>query len=86
MEKMIFKWCIEQWNKKKVVTRGIIFPKALYIYPNHSGGKSNNKIFTALKSWSYGGLQEASKTVQVQDLIHRSEASREMESNGGTHH
>ena len=31
------------------------------------------------------GLQEASKTVQVQDLIHRSEASREMGSNGGTH-
>lgn len=32
------------------------------------------------------GLQEASKTVQVQDLIHRSEAAREMGSNGGTHH
>ena len=32
------------------------------------------------------GLQEASKTVQVQDIIHRSEAAREMGSNGGTHH
>ena len=32
------------------------------------------------------GLQEASKTVQVQDLVHRSESSREMGSNGGTHH
>ena len=32
------------------------------------------------------GLQEASKTVQVQDLIHRSEAAREMVSNGATHH
>ena len=32
------------------------------------------------------GLQEASKTVQVQDLIHRSEAAREMGINGGTHH
>ena len=32
------------------------------------------------------GLQEASKTVQVQDLIHRSEAARERGSNGGTHH
>ena len=31
------------------------------------------------------GIQEASKTVQVQDLIHRSEATREMGSNGGTH-
>ena len=31
------------------------------------------------------GLQESRKTVQVQDLIHRSEASREMGSNGGTH-
>ena len=31
------------------------------------------------------GLQEASKTVQVQDLIHRPEASIEMGSNGGTH-
>ena len=31
------------------------------------------------------GLQEASKTVQVQDLIHWSEAAREMGSNGGTH-
>ena len=32
------------------------------------------------------GLQEASKTFQVQDLIHRSEAAREMGINGGTHH
>ena len=32
------------------------------------------------------GLQEASKTVQVKDLIHRSEAAREMGINGGTHH
>ena len=32
------------------------------------------------------GLQEASKNVQVQDLIHRSEAAREMGSHGGTHH
>ena len=32
------------------------------------------------------GLQEAIKTVQAQDLIHRSEAAREMGSNGGTHH
>ena len=32
------------------------------------------------------GLQEASKTVPVQDLIRRSEAAREMGSNGGTHH
>ena len=32
------------------------------------------------------GLQEASKNVQVKDLIHRSEAAREMGSNGGTHH
>ena len=31
-------------------------------------------------------LQEGSKTVQVQDLIYRSEAAREMGSNGGTHH
>ena len=32
------------------------------------------------------GIQEASKTVQVQDLTHRSEAAREMGSNDGTHH
>ena len=32
------------------------------------------------------GIQEASKTVQLQDLIHRSEAAREIGSNGGTHH
>ena len=32
------------------------------------------------------GLQEASKTVQVQDLIHRSESAREMGSNGVTRH
>ena len=32
------------------------------------------------------GIQEARKNVQVQDLIHRSEAAREMGSNGGTHH
>ena len=48
--------------------------------------KVQQQHLTALKSWFYGGLQEASKTVQVQDLIHRSEAAREMGSNGGTHH
>ena len=32
------------------------------------------------------GLQEARKTVQVQYLIHWSEAAREMGSNVGTHH
>ena len=32
------------------------------------------------------GLQEAIKTFQVQDIIHWSEAAREMGSNGGTHH
>ena len=32
------------------------------------------------------GIQEASKTFQVQDLIHWSESAREMGSNGGTHH
>ena len=32
------------------------------------------------------GIQEASKTVQVQDLVHRSEDAREMGSNGVTHH
>ena len=32
------------------------------------------------------GFQEASKTVQMQDLTHRSEAAIEIGSNGGTHH
>ena len=61
MEKMILKWCKEQWNKIKVVTRGIIFHKALCIYPKHSGGKSNNQIFAALKSWFYGGFKKLAK-------------------------
>ena len=61
MEKVILKWCKEQWNKNKVVTRGIIFHKALCIYPKHSGGKSNNKIFTVLKSWFYGGFKKRAK-------------------------
>ena len=61
MEKLIIKWCKEQWNKNKVVTCGIIFHKALCIYPKHSGGKSNNKIFTVLKSWFYGGFQKREK-------------------------
>ena len=61
MEKMILKWCKEQRNKKKVVMWGIIFHKALCIYPNHIGGKFNNKIFTALKSWLYGGFKKREK-------------------------
>ena len=40
---------------------GIIFHKALCIYPKHSGGKSNNKIFTALNSWFYGGFKKREK-------------------------
>ena len=31
------------------------------------------------------GIQEARNFFQVKDLIHRSEAAREMGSNGGTH-
>ena len=58
---MIIKWCKEQCNKRKVVTRGIIFHKALCIHPKHSGGKSNNKIFTALKSCFYGGFKKRAK-------------------------
>ena len=61
MEKMILKWCKEQWKKKKVVTRGIILHKALSIYPRHIGGKSNKKIFTALKSWFYGDFKKQAK-------------------------
>ena len=33
----------------------------LCIYPKHSGGKSNNKIFTALGSWFYGGFKKRAK-------------------------
>ena len=67
--------------------RGVSFlHKALCIYPKHSGGNSNNKIFTALKSWFYRGFKKREKTVQVQDIIHRSESAREMGSYGGTDH
>ena len=58
---MLLKWYKEQRNKNKVVTRGIILQKALCIYLKHSGGKSNNKIFTALKSWFYGGFKKREK-------------------------
>ena len=61
MKKTILKWCKEKWNKKKVVTQGIIFHKALCIYPKHSGGKSNKKIFTTLKSWFYRGFKKWAK-------------------------
>ena len=51
-------------NDSQVVqrrTRGIIFHKALCIYPKHSGGKSINKIFTALKSWFNRGFKKRAK-------------------------
>ena len=48
--------------------------------------KSQQKNLHCVEELVLWGLQEASKTDQVQDLIHRSEASREMGSNGGTHH
>ena len=31
------------------------------MYPKHDGGKSNNKIFTTLKSWVYGGYNKQAK-------------------------
>ena len=58
---MILKWCKEQWNKNKVVMQGIIFHKALCIYPKHSGGNSNNKIVTELNSWFYRGFKKQEK-------------------------
>ena len=61
MEKIIIKWCKEQWSKNKVVTGGIIFHKDICIYPKHGGVKSNKKIFTVLKSWFYGGFKKRAK-------------------------
>ena len=48
--------------------------------------KSQQQTLHFVEELVLRGLQEASKTVQVQDLINRSEASREMGINGGTHH
>ena len=48
-------------EQNKVVTRGIIFHKSLCIYSKHSGGKSNKKIFTALKSWFYRDFKKQAK-------------------------
>ena len=58
MERELIRWCDEQWSNKKVLTRGIIFRRALKIYPMFCGGANNNKgLFERLKSWFYGGFK-----------------------------
>ena len=48
--------------------------------------KLQQQNFHSIEEMVLRALQEASKTVKVQDPIHRSEAARAMEINGITHH
>ena len=61
MEKTLIIWCDKQWESNKVLTRGIIFRKALEMYPNFCGGKKNRKCFRKLKKWFYYGFKKRCK-------------------------
>ena len=44
-----------------MVTRGIIFRRAIQLYPCHCGGRKNNRLFSSLKNWFYGGFKKRMK-------------------------
>ena len=58
MEQELKEWCKNQWNCRKVVTRGIMFRKSLELYPGHCGGRADPKCFARLKKWFYGGFKK----------------------------
>ena len=61
MEKKLIEWCDKQWGKNKVVTRGIIFRRALEFLPNFCGGKTSKKCFRRMKEWFYNGFNKRCK-------------------------
>ena len=65
---------------------GYHFPQSSLYLPQSLWWKVQQQNIHCVEDLVLRGLQEASKTVQAQDLIHRSEAAIEMVSNGGTHH
>ena len=62
------------------------FPQSSLYLPQAWWWKVQQQNLHCVEELVLRGLQEASKTVQVQDIIHQSEDAREMGSNGGTHH
>jgi hypothetical protein len=61
MEKVLIQWCMRQWERKRVVTRGIIFRRALQYLPSHCGGNENPTLFKSLKHWFYAGFKNRCK-------------------------
>ena len=61
MEQTLLKWCDEQWAANKVLTRGIIFRRALLLLPNMCGGKHSKKCFRRMKKWFYMGFNKRCK-------------------------
>ena len=57
MEATLVAWCDQQWKLNKVLTRGIIFRKALEIFLGFCGGKKNKKCFYKTKKWFYQGFK-----------------------------
>ena len=65
---------------------GYHFPQSSLYLPQSYWCKVQQQNLHCVEELVLRGIQEARKPVQVQDLIHRPEASREMGSNDGTHH
>ena len=61
MESKLIEWCRRQWDKKRVVTRGIIFRRALMMYPDHCKADSGQSQFKKLCKWFYGGFKKRCK-------------------------
>ena len=61
MEREVLEWCKRQWSRRKVVTRGVIFDKALEVHPGHCGGKTDPDVFAKLKNWFYTGFNKRCK-------------------------
>jgi hypothetical protein len=58
MEGKLIRWCKEQWDKKKNISRGIIFRKSKCFYPSHCEGNVSMTTFERMKKWFYGGFKK----------------------------
>ena len=73
-------------EQKEICYAGYHYAQSSLYLPQAYWWKVQQQNLHCVEELVLRGLQEASKTVQVQDLIHRSEAAIEIGINGGTHH
>ena len=61
LESKLIKWCRENWNDNKHITRGIVFRQAMQLDPTFMGGLRSHNHFKKLMAWFYLGFKKRHK-------------------------